>query len=380
MAQDMLTRLKAVDPAVLADVVRQDQRSPAFEITEWSVGRLSDKGVMNPDGLWLYSGQGYDRDGTRSWSVVVKVFNRPETEPPVSDMWYWKREFLVAQSRLPERLPGPVVGPRYYLAQESPDGAWVWMQKVTDHHPGHWTLDEYSFAARQIGRWNAACLAEAQPPGEPWLGRQIYRSFLSWVDQEAAWQFPLNLKHVSTENRARQERLWAEREDYFNVLDNLPLNFSHLDCFRRNLFIRPGRDQADELVVVDWAQCGPCPLGAEMSNLTGMSALLLEWPPERVRELDAAVFASYLQGLCEAGWVGDPDRVRLANMAWLAAWIGCAMAGILAVWCSGESRSDAKRAFGSAEEELFRKLLPMFEYSLDCADEARMLMTKLGVG
>ena len=64
MAEDLLVRLKAVDPAILTDVVRQDQRSPSFEITEWSVKLLSSQGAINPDGLWLFSGEGCDSRGS----------------------------------------------------------------------------------------------------------------------------------------------------------------------------------------------------------------------------------------------------------------------------------------------------------------------------
>ena len=63
MPEDFMSRLQAIDLALLTDVVRQDQRSPSFEITEWSIKRLSDKGVQNPDGLWLVSGCGHA--GTR---------------------------------------------------------------------------------------------------------------------------------------------------------------------------------------------------------------------------------------------------------------------------------------------------------------------------
>jgi hypothetical protein len=53
MTADVLETLKNIDPALLNQVVRQAQRSPDFEISEWSVRRLSDKGVFNPEGLWL---------------------------------------------------------------------------------------------------------------------------------------------------------------------------------------------------------------------------------------------------------------------------------------------------------------------------------------
>ena len=58
MGDDLLEKLKAINPAILTDIVRQDQNNASFEITEWNVKRLSDKGIANPNGLWLLSGQG----------------------------------------------------------------------------------------------------------------------------------------------------------------------------------------------------------------------------------------------------------------------------------------------------------------------------------
>ena len=65
MPEDLLATLQAIDPIRLTNVVRQDQRSPAFEITNWSVKRLSDKGIINPDGLWIFTGTGRDSQGER---------------------------------------------------------------------------------------------------------------------------------------------------------------------------------------------------------------------------------------------------------------------------------------------------------------------------
>lgn len=60
MGKDMLEKLKAIDPAILTDVVRQDQNDSSFEITKWVIKRLSNKGIANPDGLWLFSGRGQE--------------------------------------------------------------------------------------------------------------------------------------------------------------------------------------------------------------------------------------------------------------------------------------------------------------------------------
>ena len=43
------------------------------------------------------------------------------------------------------------------------------------------------------------------------------------------------------------------------------------------------------------------------------------------------------------------------------------------------NRAFALQSFGLAEEDLFWQLLPLLSYYLDCADEARLLMSKLGL-
>jgi hypothetical protein len=379
MNNNILLRLKTIDVAILTEVVQQDQRSPSFEITDWSVRRLSDKGIANPDGLWLFSGLGYDSHETRSWSVVVKIFIRPEQEAPPDDLYYWKRELLLAQSGLLEQLPGPVRAPRFYRTDEYSDSAWIWMEQVTDRQSGPWKLEHYTFAARQLGLWNGACLAMSVQPEEPWLARQHYIAWLTWMDIEKDWQFPLNQIHVSVELRHRYDQLWAEREIFYRVLEGLPQVFSHFDSQRRNLFIHQNTGQKDELVIVDWAQCGLGSLGAELNWLVGMSGGLLEWSPVNLSELDAVAFESYLQGLREAGWSGDRDIVRLGYVAWLAVFMGCIFPAYTAIWCSLENRLNALHTFGIAEEELFWKVLPILNYSLDCADEARRLMNKMGI-
>lgn len=375
MTQDLMTKLRAIDPAILTDVVRQAHRSSSFEITEWSVKRLSDKGIINPDGLWLFSGQGNDSHGPAAWTVVLKVFHHPEEEVPLSDLWYWKRDLLWAQSELSQSLPERIKAPRYYRFDETPDGAWLWMEHVKNHYVTPWGLGDYAFAARQLGYWNGS-LTDKPLPAKPWFARQHYRSWLSGEDPDRALQFSLHRKHISDNTRYRFDQLWTERELFYNVLEALPQTFSHFDSHRRNLFIRRGQDGYDELVLVDWALCGLGPAGSELYALVGMSAALLEWLPTAVLELDTVVFANYLQGLREAGWSGESELVRLGYVAWLALYLGAGFPGPVAWWCSPERRSMALQQFGLAEEELYRQYLPILSYSLDCADEARKLIKK----
>ena len=132
-----------------------------------------------------------------------------------------------------------------------------------------------------------------------------------------------------------------------------------------------------ELILIDWADCGLGPVGAELNELVGGSAMLLEWPSSNLAELDAIVFQSYMEGLRETGWSGNPDLVRLGFVGWLAVWFGCIFPGWTTWWCASENRAFALQICDMAEEELFWKLLPVLDYSMDCADEARLLMKKL---
>jgi len=148
---ELSARLKEIDLAILCDVVQKDQDSPSFEIRDWSVKRLSVKGLMHPDGLWLFSGEGSDGMGVTPWSVVLKIFEQPEDEPPLNNIWHWKREVYLAQSGLTERMPGPVKAPRFFRVDETSDGFWLWMDHVESHHSRHWVLEDYAFAAHKLG-------------------------------------------------------------------------------------------------------------------------------------------------------------------------------------------------------------------------------------
>ena len=73
------------------------------------------------------------------------------------------------------------------------------------------------------------------------------------------------------------------------------------------------------------------------------------------------------------------DSVRLGYTAWVAIYFGCIFPGWVAWWCAAENRAFQLQIYGCAEEELFWKMLPLLNYTLDRADEARQLMHKLGL-
>lgn len=377
MADDLLDKLKNIDKATLTRVVQKEQDSQSFELDEWAVRRLSDKGVMNPDGLWLFSGQGHDYRGSRPWSVVLKTLFVQKDEPPLDDTWHWKREFFLAQSRFTETMPGPVKAPSFYETEETSEGAWIWMEHIINTHSDPWSLDDYKFAAHQLGQWNGTYLLNTPLPNEPWLTRQQYRSWLSLLNHDDILKFPLNKQLISENTKIRYKKLWDKHEIFYTVFESLPQVFSHFDCNPRNVFTRVSQNGQNELVLIDWAVCGLGPVGAELNELVGGGAMVLDWPSSDLTQLDTTVFQSYMEGLYKAGWSGNPDIVRLGFVGWLAVWFGCIFPSWTTWWCASEHREFALQICGVSEEELFRELLPVLHYSLDCADEARLLMKKL---
>ncbi|UCC63635.1 MAG: hypothetical protein JSV36_00825, partial [Anaerolineae bacterium] len=96
---------------------------------------------------------------------------------------------------------------------------------------------------------------------------------------------------------------------------NLMHNCCHLDAFRRNLFVRRRADGRDQTVAIDWAFVGTGAIGEEIEPLVNRSLGFFEVELARARELNDIVIGGYLDGLRDAGWQGDPRRVRLGYTA-----------------------------------------------------------------
>jgi hypothetical protein len=310
----------------------------------------------------------------------LKILERQEDDLPLDDVWHWQREFFLAQSGLTKCMPGPVKAPNFYRIDETKEGAWIWMEHIESHQPSSWVLDDYVFAAHQLGTWNGKFIKEMPQLSEPWLARQHYRSSFPNSNRDQVWQFPLHQKYIAEDVRSRIVRLWSEHEMFYDVIETLPHCFSHLDSQRRNLFIRRGIDEQDELVLVDWAMCGLAPLGAELTGLVGWSVCYLALPSTDLSKLDKAAFESYLLGLHQAGWSGETDLVRLGYLAWLSMMLAVNWPGLIAWGCSSENHQWAYKAFNLAEEELYVQELPVLYFALNCADEARQLMISLTTG
>ena len=314
--------LSGVDAATLTPMLRDLLGEPATVVMQgWSCHPL---GGGAGEGLGLYRVTGAADVGGASlpWALVVKVCAATDgTNPGAWD--YPAREGLAYGSGLLASLPGGLTAPRCLAVEAQADGtSRLWLEAVTDAHPGPWPLDRYALVARHLGCFNGAYLAGAPLPVQPWLSQGWLRSWVEAADSSmtelerltGADTPPLLRQLYPPPVLAELRRLWAERERFLTALDRLPQTFCHHDAFRRNLLSRAG-PEGEELVAVDWAYAGRGAVGEELVPLVLGSLAFFEAVGIEPRDLDAVCFTGYVAGLREAGWIGDERLVRLGFTA-----------------------------------------------------------------
>ena len=367
MTSTALPILRALDPSLLTPMVRTATRRPDLTVQEFAVEVLSDKGITNPDGLFLFTGGTPGPAVDSTWSVALKILTRPDQEQAADSVFYWQREALAFHSGLLAGFSADLVIPEHYAVWDRGTQIWIWMEHVQETVAPEWDLPQYAQAAHQLGRFNGRYLTDTPLPTFPWLTTDLARQWTMIFNTELAWEHPAVCRFFSP-LRPRITALWEERDRFCRVLNGLPQVFSHFDFQRRNLLIRD-----DEVIVLDWALCGIGPVGGDLYALVGATCMVREWDAARLRELEQTVFPAYLAGIGETGGIVDPQQVRLAYTAWMA------MYGLSALVIAQYTFLEAEQGFirtGMREspEELAASWAELCRYCLDLADEARTLM------
>jgi hypothetical protein len=378
--------LSGVDAETLEPMVRDLLGDPTAVVEGgWSCRPLGGGGG---EGLGLYRVTGSARIGRDShpWALVVKVSAAADgTDPAAYD--YPAREGLAYGSGLLATLPGELAAPRCVAVATQLDGTTrLWLEAVTDEHPGPWPLDRYALVARQLGRFTGAYLTGEPLPDQPWLSRGWLRDLVERSGSVVAELELLAGLHASLLARqlyppsvtAELRRLWEERARYLATLDQLPQTFCHHDAFRRNLLHRGGLG-GEELVAVDWAYAGLGAVGEELVPLVIGSLAFFEAEGIGPPDLDATCFASYMAGLREVGWAGGDHLVRLGFTAAgaLRYTLGTLPLEVSMVTDPAVGL-DAEAMFGRPLEEVVEALAELWPYQLGLAKEARMLLPGVG--
>jgi hypothetical protein len=372
-----LASTAAKPPAALADVVRRALGTERGVLQDWRVEQLSERGVRNPDGLRLFSGQMRDGQRPRSWSVVAKILHNEDAEGlPQDHLWYWKREVLAFESTLLSDLPPGIAAPRCYRIEPHDDDVWIWMEHIADAAPRVWASTEYVRAADSAGRFAGAYLTGRDLPDERWLVRDHARGWAGDADPDQAWTNTFVRRSFPAPLRRHLTRLWEQRERWFGWLQQLPQTFAHGDYHRRNLMIPPASGRVNGVTAIDWAFCGIAPVGGDLGMLLGMGAVLRDIDPAALRDLEPSVWDAYLGGLRDAGWTGDGALARLGYASWLVVYAAMTAPWLTAFWTDESRRAECERQFGPPAQAASH-WAAVAEFALDRADEARALARRL---
>ncbi len=380
---DLQKRLASIAATRLRDVVRTALGLPGAVLGAWEATPL--RGGASPasgaSAICLIRGVASDGTVERSWSVVLKVLLLAAGNDDPSQIGYWKRERLLHESGILADLPTGIRAPRCYGYDDLDDGSiWLWLEHVVEDGPRRWPRERWSLAARQLGQLNGAYLNGRPLPRSPWLGGRRLRS---WLDRH----LPLVARIAAAPGNpdVRQWwprpvvdailRLWEERSAFCDALEKLPQTFCHGDAIRQNLFARSRTDGTEEIVAIDWENAGHYAAGEEVGQTLSVASAFFDVEPSDLPSLDEALFGSYLDGLRDAGWQGDPTRVQFAYTAHAALRNLFNAVGTSVPDDAGRAR--ALENYGHAWEALAERRAAIRPFLLERAAEARDLLGRL---
>jgi hypothetical protein len=366
-----------VDRVHLTDLVQRALDRSALQLTDLRVQPLHG-GMEWDSAVFRFQGEAEDAGETVPWSLIQKVVKPAEKTSDPAGIWYWKREALAYQSGMLHRLPGGhVTAPACYEVDERPDGSiWLWLEDVKQDIDSPWSVDQYAVAARHLGQFNGAYLAGGALPSESWITQCWLRKYVENAAPMVAFirsnpDHPVVMSLYRKDGLAQILATWDEHEAILDVLDSLPHVFCHQDAFRGNLLTRQG-----QTILIDWGYSGIAPVGTELVALVLGSVGLYKIPLDKVEELDQRCFESYLQGLRDAGWSGDPKLVRMgyAITCLLRYPIGGSVGEALPRLLDPESRSQLETTFDKSADEMEKTDPALIAYYQKLLPEALKLM------
>jgi hypothetical protein len=382
----------ALDVEALTHNVREALCLPSFRIEDWHCTSLTGH-ISNPatGGIYRVAGSGRQDAQPLPWSLILKVVHLTEDAPQgwgtdLLHFGYWKREALAYQSGILDDLGANLRAPSCFQVAEQPDGSvYLWLEEICESGEARWAMPRYGLAARHFGQWQGSYLAGRPLPASPWLQTGWLRSWVShfeflqnYVMRSHVWEHPLVQAAFPVPVVDRLLALWANRTEWMDILDRMPLTLCHFDIWRPNLFTCTGEDGQEQTVVLDWQCAGLGPVG-EIGNLLLTSLMNLEMKGADASALDAVIWESYLQGLQEAGWKGDARQVRFCYTAYPALRWGLVfpLLMVLPYVLDESKRTEAEEKYGQSIEELLRQWADALYFLLDLADEARCLASAL---
>jgi hypothetical protein len=383
MTEDILDKLKEMDPGILTEVARRTLNVPFLVVDDWTViPLLHEKVIETTGGLFVFNGHGRAKGEKKAWSVVLKIIQRPENGcEELQDLCYWRREIMAYKSGFLADLPSAIRTPKCYGVRETGRDGWIWLENVQENNGTVWSLQQFQRAAFHLGKFAGIQLVKQPVPKTTWMCGSLFRGFYAEGDwwerfidpasQNNAWQRGFVQSVYTETQKKRVLSIWTEKWRFITANERLPQVFCHNDAHRRNLMLCGDDHILEELVVIDWGFCGPGGLGNDLGELVGTSLSYFAIDPAYAEELEAIALEGYLAGLCDAGWDGDKRLLRLGYLISLALYWGGTLPCEVALAQPGETKVNLDAKYTRPVEALLTGWTRLAEFALDRADEAR---------
>lgn len=248
------------------------------------------------------------------WCVILKII-KPDTaeKDNIEHHNYWRREALVVESGVLGELPDSIYATESCLVGEQQDGTiWIWMEYVKGEYAN--TIEQFSYIARQLGRFNGAYLTGIKMvPDHEWICRAWLKSWTT-ASRMYAPNIEAYASRISTEN---EQSTWVWYKEILENIDStidslqqLPRVLAHQDLSQMNMLLVKQEANESRLVLIDWQFMSISGIGEDLGKLFGVNMSLGIIPPEQYLRFQTSLYNAYLEGLRDMGWQGDEGLVR----------------------------------------------------------------------
>jgi hypothetical protein len=331
MEENHTPLLDAIDTDTLTPFVQKIYKSEDFQILNWQVKQLGG-GAGNPVslGLFRYFGSCQSKNEEKDWSIILKIIQSPANVGSVNmgegedtSHWnYWKREPLVYQSGLLQNLPNGLSAPQLFAVTEiTGNYIFLWLEDIIEDQTKDWTLEQYAWTARLLGRLNGNFIKNDKRFNYPWLSLNRHHSWIEMMPWDIfSWDDPRALIRYRSPEFNSFRKLLSQNKRFLTILDQIPQTISHGDTYPTNFKIRELKNRQLETVALDWALTGITPIGDDLGQFVfGAITNLKSDSPEDIENL---LFESYIKGLRDVDCYLDRQIVRFGYTATAAMRVG----------------------------------------------------------
>ena len=287
--------------------------------------------------------------GPLSYAYFVKLLRHPRLWPGLVHLpdqasrdefvsyFPWRFELDMYECGIGDVLPAGMRTPRlHHLRRTDEDHLGLWWEFVPER-PASWDLADYRRSAFLLGRLAARrregaevnqllprMSRQAHPSGSAlrfFTERRVLRGVLPALRAGRIWDHPLASAALRqardpalpTDMLALAERL----PEVLDMLDRLPQTYAHGDASPQNLLL-PAKEPGT-VIVIDWGFGSLLPIGFDLGQLLVGLAHAGKSDPASLRDIDAAIFPAYLEGLADEDYPAVPAQVRAGYIGALTA-------------------------------------------------------------